>query len=188
MSQKNIAEALAKSQGQMTSVSKSKTNPHFKSKYASLDDIIEMSKPILSENGLSVVQMPIMKDGMCGVSTILYHSSGESIDCGEVLLPLGRGGGAQGAGSSITYARRYSLASILCIACDEDDDGNHAQKAYSEDKQSVPQKATKLELDRFLTGCINENLVPPDDAKDMTRQQLVDTFLKLQAEAKKGAE
>lgn len=180
MDKKNIYEALAKAQGEMQAVHKDSNNPHFKSKYASLDNIIEMSKPILSRNGLAIVQMPVFEEGMCGVSTTITHSSGESIDCGELLLPLGRGGGAQGAGSSITYARRYSISAVLCISTDEDDDGNGAQQTYqnqSQQAQAAPinnesQKATKEQLEAFLKACEGKGYNAPENVKDMSYAQL----------------
>jgi hypothetical protein len=61
------------------------------------------------------------------------HESGEYIQSDELTLPAyqTKGGGvkefnAQGAGSAITYGRRYSLSAILGLASEDDDDGNHA--------------------------------------------------------------
>jgi hypothetical protein len=42
----------------------------------------------------------------------------------------------QGLGSAITYARRYSLAAILGIVSDEDDDANAATPAPAQAKQN----------------------------------------------------
>lgn len=124
-----LYEALSKAQGLVKAVHKTKVNPQFKSKYASLDDILEMIRPITAECGLAIIQIPVFEETSCGVKTTITHSSGESLDCGELLLPLGRSGGAQGAGSSLTYARRYAISALFCISCDDDDDGNGAQKA-----------------------------------------------------------
>lgn len=125
----NIHSALSKAQGMVKAVHKTKVNPQFKSKYASLDDILEMLRPITAECGLAIIQIPVFEESSCGVKTIITHASGETLECGELLLPLGRSGGAQGAGSSLTYARRYAISALFCISCDDDDDGNGAQKA-----------------------------------------------------------
>jgi len=159
---KNICEALGKAQGAMSSVHRNKNNPHFKAKYASLDDIIEMSRPILSGNGLSIIQTPLMDGQYCGVQTKLYHSSGEMIDCGSILLPLGRGGGAQGAGSSITYARRYALSAVLLISCDDDDDGNAAQ-ASKPAKAAVSVYATEEQIDGFKAQHAKHSIEIPEE-------------------------
>jgi hypothetical protein len=53
--------------------------------------------------------------------TTLYHESGQSI-YSSYLLPSGLD--AQKMGAAITYGRRYSICSILCITADEDTDGN----------------------------------------------------------------
>jgi hypothetical protein len=120
--------ALSKAQGMVKAVHKTKVNPQFRSKYASLDDILEMLRPICSECGIAIIQIPVFEESACGVKTVITHSSGDSLECGELLLPLGRSGGAQGAGSSLTYARRYAISALFCISCDDDDDGNTAQK------------------------------------------------------------
>ena len=169
-----IYDALAKAQGEMQAVHKNSNNPHFKSKYANLDSIIDMAKPILASHGLAIVQMPIFEEGMCGVSTKITHSSGESIDCGELLLPLGRGGGAQGAGSSITYARRYSISAVLCISTDDDDDGNAAQQSYKDE----PKKATQAQIEGFLKQCEAKGYNAPENIRDMTYPQLVELWKK----------
>lgn len=140
---KNLYKALALAQGQMTRVAKNSKNPHFKSNYANLDDIIDMARPILNEHGLALIQMPVMDSNECGVHSIITHESGEEKDCGVLTLPLGRGGGAQGAGSSISYARRYAFASIFAISLGDDDDGNTAQAHQPTQEQSAIQAALK---------------------------------------------
>jgi len=145
-----LFEALAKAQGQMQRVAKNSKNPHFKSNYANLDDIIDMARPILNEHGLALIQVPVFDGQSCGVRSTITHSSGDHYDCGELLLPLGRGGGAQGAGSSISYARRYSFASIFCISLGDDDDGNHAQSnkpPRDEEKEAIQAALVKLSKD-----------------------------------------
>jgi len=61
------------------------------------------------------------------VSTTIWHTSGESVTFGPVLLAVA--GDARAAGSAVTYARRYSLTAALGIAPDDDDDGAAAKPA-----------------------------------------------------------
>ena len=120
---KNLATALNKAQAEMTGASKAKSNPFFKSKYADLAEVIKAVKGPFANNGLSYVQFPVEDSGRIGIETILMHSSGEWLS-NSFTVQLGKQD-AQGAGSAITYCRRYSLQSIAGVPA-EDDDGNKA--------------------------------------------------------------
>ena len=115
------------------------TNPFFKSKYAPLSDVLNAVRPILSKNGLSVLQSPSGDGEHIIVTTTLIHSSGEWIESPELVLKADKAT-AQGAGSAITYARRYALSAILGISSEDDDDGNEAEK------QAPTKKEVKTEL------------------------------------------
>ena len=122
---KELAAALCKSQSEMGGASKDSSNPFFKSKYSDLSSVVQAIKEPFADNGLSYSQWPITEDGKAGVETILMHDSGEFMQS-TLLLPLTKND-AQGAGSAITYARRYALQSLAGIPS-EDDDGNIASK------------------------------------------------------------
>lgn len=118
----NLAKALAIFQGKVTAVKKDSVNPFFKSKYASLGNIIDTIKGPLAECGLSYCQFP---DGDESLTTILMHS-----DSGEYLQATynihAKQKDPQGMGSAVTYARRYALSALLGLNTDDDDDGNEA--------------------------------------------------------------
>lgn len=123
-----LAEALAKAQGQIDDVTKNGVNPHFRSKYADLAAVRSVIREPLAVNDISVIQAPRTLDGEVEVETVLLHKSGEYIS--ETLrLPVGKWD-AHGIGSGISYARRYGLMSILALAAD-DDDGNAAVEKTS---------------------------------------------------------
>ncbi|EAE2768887.1 TPA: ERF family protein, partial [Listeria monocytogenes] len=71
------------------------------------------------------IQIPLTEENKVGVKTILMHASGEFVEFDPFMLPLDKNT-AQGAGSALTYARRYTLSAAFGIASDEDDDGNSA--------------------------------------------------------------
>jgi hypothetical protein len=119
----NLAAAMAAAQGEMGAAVKGSSNPFFKSKYASLGDVIEAVKAPFAAHGLSYVQFPVSGEGSVGLATRLMHSSGEWLEQ-SFFIPLAKMD-AQAAGSAITYARRYALQSIAGIPS-EDDDGNAA--------------------------------------------------------------
>lgn len=122
---KNLAIALSKFQGEIKNPANSKTvgAGSFSYKYAPLDEVLNLVRPMLSKHGLSIVQAPIMADGMVGVTTTLLHESGEWIEFEPILLKMDKQS-AQGAGSAITYARRYSISAVLGISSEDDDDAN----------------------------------------------------------------
>jgi hypothetical protein len=118
-----LAPALVKAQAEVENATKNATNPHFKSQYADLAEIIRTVKPVFTANGLAVLQVPGFEDGHATVESMLIHESGEWI-AGVSGAPLQKAD-PQGVGSAITYLRRYSLAALAGIA-QEDDDGNAA--------------------------------------------------------------
>ena len=133
----NLATALAVAQGAFSSAKKTSDNPFFKSKYADLNSVIEASRAPMLENGLSVVQIPSYADGRVSLETVLMHKSGEWISGNISTKPAKED--SQAIGSAISYLRRYSLASFLGIA-QEDDDGN-----ASTDK-TTPKEASRSSI------------------------------------------
>jgi hypothetical protein len=98
-----------------------------KSKYATLGAVIQASRPILAKHKLSLVQFPISDATSIGVESILTHESGEFVS-ERILIPLSEEKGkskVQSAGSTLTYLRRYSWASILGMYSDEDTDATN---------------------------------------------------------------
>lgn len=117
----NIAKALVAFHRLVGKIPKDSNNPFFKSKYASLSDILDKIQGPLNEAGLAYAQFP----GKDGLTTILIHSeSGEYMEDTYAVQPVKND--PQSLGSAITYARRYSIGAILGLNIDEDDDGNAA--------------------------------------------------------------
>src|SRR5690606_30175798 len=137
----NIAAALVGFQSEVANPEKKGINPHFKSKYAELDEIINTIRPTLEKNGLAFIQNPIHEDGKVGVYTLLIHKSGEFIQFDPVMIPLQKATPHQ-VGAALTYAKRYSLSSALGIAAEEDADGNEINNHAN---QSIKIKQAKQE-------------------------------------------
>ena len=123
---KNIATALVKAQKAFGPALKSSTNPHFKSRYADLAACVEAVVDSLNNNGIALIQQNQPSPDGVIVETIFLHESGESLNCGQLFVPANKHD-AQGFGSALTYARRYSLMAACGIA-PEDDDGNTASR------------------------------------------------------------
>jgi len=116
----NLACALARAQATMTGAVKDSENPHFRSKYADLESVWNACRTPLTSNGLSVTQLLTYTDRQAvAIETILLHETGEYLGS-TFEIPVSKSD-AQGFGSALTYARRYSLSAIIGIAPAEDD-------------------------------------------------------------------
>jgi hypothetical protein len=130
-----LSKALVAAQGAIAPAALDGANPAFKSRYATLASLWQSARPALSKNGLAIVQNPIREEMAVGVETWIIHLSGEWM-ASRLMLPM-NASTAQATGSALTYARRYSLASILGLVADEDDDGHQASV------QALPQAGTQ---------------------------------------------
>lgn len=131
-----VASAFVKAQKQFGPALKSSTNPHFKSRYADLAACVEAVVDALNANGIALMQRTYECETGVQVETVFIHESGEVIEGGMLHVPASKAD-AQGYGSALTYARRYSLLAATGLA-PEDDDGNAASRPVSvnEDKLS----------------------------------------------------
>ena len=121
----DLATALALAQGEIENAAKNSANPHFRSRYADLAEIINTVRPVFARHGLSVVQSPSYDGGLVSVTTLLMHKSGQWIR-DTASAPAGKLD-SQGVGSACTYLRRYSLSAFAAIS-QEDDDANAASR------------------------------------------------------------
>ena len=140
-----LAGALAKAQGAFPVIPRDRTvtvrmKPRdgqppgsYTFTYAPLSTIREKTRPALAEAELAIVQAIIAEPTEGGgvvevLRTTLLHSSGEWLAC-DVPMFSGTGDNkAQAYNSGATYARRLGVTLLLCIAADEDDDGNGGEQ------------------------------------------------------------
>ena len=118
-----LFKALAKAQETINHASKDGQNPHFRSKYATLESVIDATKIPLLNNKLLIIQSTTATNTLL---TRLVHSESSQFIETETNLMMEKND-MQKLGSAITYARRYAISSMLNIA-QEDDDGNLASK------------------------------------------------------------
>ena len=131
-----IIPALIKAKKNFKKISKDAVNPYFKSKYATLDAVLDATESALAEEGLTIVQIV---EGYT-LQTFLYHESGEFI---QSNYPLPETTDSQKLGAAITYARRYAICAMLSITADEDDDGNLVS---GKPTSSKPQKSVRKKI------------------------------------------
>lgn len=141
---KEIAGALCLFQQKVGKIKKESNNPFFKSKYASLANILDVVQGPLSECGLSLIQMPIRENEL---ETILMHISGEWMASTYTMRPVKND--PQGIGSCITYQRRYAIGAILNLNIDDDDDGNKASGLTN--SKTVQQNPANSNQKKILT-------------------------------------
>ncbi len=160
---KSIAAALVAAQMEMGKALKQSNNPHFRSKYADLGNVMDACIPALNKAGIAVIQPTVDDENGRYVETVLIHGdSGEQLKCRVPLIV--QKNDMQGYGSAVTYARRYGLMAMAGIA-PEDDDGNAAAKAApAKTPQPQPQPQQKKpdpqevfnRMDTALKGAANK--------------------------------
>lgn len=158
-----LAKALSAAQGQLSTAKKKSTNPHFRSKFADLSEVWEACRSALSKNKIAVIQCPQFTDKCDYLETTLVHESGEYMVSRMVLKNAK--GDMQGLGSSISYAKRYSLAAMVGVTSeDEDDDGNAASFAQpvAQAKPSQPVSGfdpnNKQHRDKLAAECLKRKI------------------------------
>lgn len=138
----NISAAMAKAFPEISNALKTKVNPHLKSKYADLGSVMDAVKPALQAHGLWFMQHTHERENAVCIETIMFHASGEYISSGYVSVPVTKTD-AQGYGSALSYARRYSLSSCFGVSSTEDDDGHAAAR-------SAPTAKPRATVDKML--------------------------------------
>lgn len=148
-----LFSALAKAQGEMPMALMTGYNPHFRSNFADMPDLVRASRPALAKYGLSVSQVDWVDDnGKCFLKTILGHSSGQWVESIMAITPSKND--VQGIMSYRSYVKRYAYASIVgVVASDEpDDDGNAAveePRTVMVEKPAYVEKVIKEQLDQL---------------------------------------
>jgi len=153
---KNIASALVRAQRGFAPALKTSTNPHFRSKYVDLAGCIEAVVDALNSAGIALIQRTSEDSTGVTVETVFVHESGETLECGKLHVPASKQD-AQGYGSALTYARRYSLMAACGIA-PEDDDGNGARKAKEDEEKAKAEAKTPAPK----VSATKTDLVPPN--------------------------
>lgn len=158
----NIYTALMAAQKEMGPLLKNATNPHFKSRYADLGQVIETITEPLHNNHVVWLQTPELDREFTQdysrqhpvLRTVFHHiPSGTEIISNTKIVSKDPDN-PQAMGAAITYARRYALVT-MCGLAPEDDDGNLAARP----RESVNNH----------TG----EIAPPSNGRDMPARQWV---------------
>ena len=167
---KALYKALAGFQQDVPTIKKNASGYGYK--FADLEEITKVIKPLLAKHGLGFTQ-PI--DGT-NIKTIVFHvESGEAIESLTHIpqnIQLAKMNEFQVLGSAITYVRRYSLSSILGLVTDED-----ADAAGEQVKTNTATEPTDDVLARAKKA-INEKLVAQGYNRTDSKQTFIKAVLK----------
>ena len=128
----NIYKKLLAFQKLGISVKKDGKNPHYKSQYATLNEVLDKVKKPLNDMGIVIIFTPLTT----GLKTCLHDTESNTEVCSEMAYT--NCDTPQKVLSCNTYYRRGSLVSLLGLE-DEDDDGNVASQPVREVKKAFIQ-------------------------------------------------
>ena len=148
----NLIKALSEAQGEFKSLVLDKTNPHFKSRYASLESMKNATMPALRKHGLTLNFFPATIEGVNYMEAMLMHTSGEYILTRYIVCP--EKNTMQGMGSAWTYLKRYIWGSVFSLYDDTNDDEEGESLA---EKKSPPSKTISARELGELEGKIGNN-------------------------------
>lgn len=182
---------------QLKQPAKDANNPFFKSNYVTLEGVQNAIDAAIKNTGLAYTQIVKNDDnGNVGVETIITHESGQYLTTGVLALRPEKAT-PQGYGSTITYAKRYQLASAFGVSSDVDDDGNvgsgnfktpakgnyqqnnYQQDNYQHSRQQVQQKQTDpeiLEYNNLFNKALKALGTDKDDLQAKINGQLTQMF------------
>jgi ERF superfamily len=184
-----IAAALAKAQGELINPEKSLTatirSPFPREtdrtfRYASLSSGLDIVRKVLGKHEIATVQTTAIDNeaGLIRLTTVLAHSSGEWVSSDWPVCPVGETAAPHKMGAALTYARRYSLFTLVGIAGEDDLDApdlpisggianlGHAEKMNGNaDAAAVPYVGPKENSSRRkIIRDVAPNPLPPDQS------------------------
>lgn len=144
-----LYKALAGFHKHFTTVEKNESNPFHESTYASLSQILNVIRPILNDQGLILMQMPVngtKENSICIKTRLIHVETGQFIESNSIsLIPPKLE--AQGYGSLMTYLKRYQITSLLGLSFSEDDtDGSDLIIEEEETKPVTKPKSSRRSL------------------------------------------
>lgn len=184
--EKTIYQAFVAAQKAFGPALKTSTNPHFRSRYADLSACVEAVIDALNDNGIGLMQTTHQCESGVAVETILVHESGQTMSSGVLHLPASKQD-AQGYGSALTYARRYSLMAICGIAPEPaiDDDGNRASRPTEIKAKDV--KVERVSVVNKVTGEVTEVMSAGKESKKSRIEKTIYDIRTLSEEQQQAA-
>ena len=157
---------------EMPTVLKDKKNDFTKAKYATLNAILDAVKPILTKHGLAIFQTTkISDDGKIFlITSVVTEDSKMEIFSLPLLEDLDNKNSAHSLGKAITYIRRYSIVTALCLATEDDDDGNSVQRKQVPKAPPKVEKTMEVQRKECLDALAKAGAKLDDDTKEIIGQ------------------
>lgn len=115
--------------------------------YATLDEILDVVRPLLAEQGLYLSGgYETIGDRMIGYTRVVHAETGDSECC---YFPIDFNASPQDFGKQQTYGRRYSITNLLALATEEDDDAN-GHSAVAREVVNTPVRAAARPAGAFI--------------------------------------
>lgn len=173
METKNIYQKLLQCQMEIGAITKTQDNPFFHSKYADINAILAVVKPILNSHGLVLTQTvkmgfkPEDDSGSLGIQTWITDVDSKEHIGGFCEIP--KMPDPQKTGSAITYFRRYALQSLLALEA-QDDDGNVA----SQPSKATPKKTSTATNNEHTDKFLQDMIIEPTEEEIVKWQEHID--------------
>ena len=154
-------------------------NPHFRSKYITLEDLTSVARAC-NKHGLVFWHHQVDEDGVSyEVTTLAHAESGQCIET-RVKLLFGKND-SQGQGSAKTYARCYGLAGLFALCDTKDDDGIGAMestgRAFVKDERtgkgswSAPAEKSEVFDDVPFDSGVTDDLRTPEEKARLEEEE-----------------
>lgn len=148
--------AIAAAQAEIENATKNAANPHYRSRYADLAEVLNTVRAGYAKQGVCILQSPSFDGQMVYVETVLAHKSGGWVSSSVSCVPAKTD--AQGIGACTTYLRRYGLAAMTAVA-QEDDDG----ESVAHDKPAPVSEAEAAKVSDFVAEIMQADAARLDD-------------------------
>ena len=164
-------------QKKVGAIKKDSVNPYYKSKYADINSLLDVVKPLLNEVGLLAVQPLEIREGKNALITKIFDGDKVILES-AIIIPDNID--PQKIGSAITYYRRYSLQALLLLEAEDDDAESSKPEAkgwkekYNYNGEATNQKAKEILKPNGLDPAIVEKI-----SKAKTTKELSDIFTEL---------
>jgi hypothetical protein len=143
MTNTNILKSLVQAEMEMPTPRKDATNPHFNSKYSTLQELLRCVKPALLRHGIRMKMDIVTRENEVGAKITLQHISGEIVENEPVFMPVQKCT-PQGRASAITYAERYAICACFSLAgLESDDDANTVEDEVKKSTMRVQKKVSE---------------------------------------------
>lgn len=133
-----LAKAMLKVQAEVQPALKDRENTFSRSRYATLNSVMDACRESLIRHGIWLVQHPVpVEEGHLGLVTKIIHTQSGQWQSSLLVMPLPKAD-PQGYGSALTYGRRYALSTLVGIVTEDDDDAVRASFGHQNMKSASP--------------------------------------------------